>query len=194
MLLLQGLQVFRGEEGEDGLEPVVQLGVPAAVELEVGEEEEELLEVFDGEAVVDGPERMGEAVAEVISPEIGHQVMDIMPGLLDVPVLGFIEVINQDMGLAAILGEIGGDLFTEKGVGQAGDFETAVNVVVVGDGDPGHAPLFGDAVEGPGLGIAFLAAQFLENPLGRTRRVPGMDMQVDFHDFPLFMKCSGDED
>jgi hypothetical protein len=132
--------------GQQGLEPIVQPGIPSPVQFEIFEEQQKFFEMDRGQAIVDGPEGMGQDVGNMIFLQILRQVKDIFPGLLQVLMLFLINIVNQDVGLAAILREIGGHFLADKGVGEAGDFQAAVNDVVVRDGYQGHASLFGKAV------------------------------------------------
>jgi len=77
---------------------------------------------------------------------------------LHLPVLLRVDVVDQHMDFAAVLGKIGGHLLADEGPGQVGDFQTAVDGVVVGDGHPIHASLPGNLIELQGLGVAFMAA------------------------------------
>jgi len=96
--------------------------------------------------------------------------------MLDVGMVPLGDVKHQHMNLAPILGEIGGHLFAEKGVGKMDDLHGAGNAVVVGDRDQGHAPGFGRPVDIGGFGEALRAPDLLKNPLGRPPGEFGMDM------------------
>ena len=122
----------------------------------------------DGETIIDAVKGMRKDVEDTGLDEIVHQFVNVLADLLDVPVLGFVDIQRQDVNLAAVLGEIGRDFFADESVRQMGDFQRAFDAVVVRDGDKRHAPCFSDLINLVRFGETFGATQFLKNPLGRA--------------------------
>jgi hypothetical protein len=83
--------------------------------------------------------------------------------------------------LAAVFGEVGGDFGADEGVREGGDFEAALDGVVVCDGYGVHAAPASEVVEIDGAGIALGTAEFLQNPVGRTAGEGRMNVQIDLH-------------
>jgi hypothetical protein len=110
-------------------------------------------------------------VDDRIPVEIFHEVEDILPDPRNLPVLTLGDIECQDMKLAPVIGKIGGDLLTDKGVLQVCDLEGSLNTVMVRDGYEIHAPVLGDPVKVEGLGVALGAADLSEKPLRRPSGV-----------------------
>ena len=128
-----------------------------------------------GQAVVDGVQRVGDGTRDGSLLQVADEIKDVGPQFLDVGVLGFGDVVDEDVDLAPVFGEIGSDLLTDESPRQMRDLEGALDFVVVRDGDERHAPPPRDVVEMKRLGKALGAADFLEEPLGRPR---GMSASV----------------
>jgi hypothetical protein len=105
---------------------------------------------------------------DVVPAQVGYQFKDVLADLLDFLMNGLIDVIDQHMGLAPIVGEICGHFFADEGVGQMRDGQCALDGVVIGYGDPVHAAGFGDPIELFGFRETLRTADLLENPLGRA--------------------------
>ena len=166
---------------QDTLEKQVKLFITAAVDLKIFKQEQELLEMVNIQATVYRPERVRQGMGDILLLEIVHHGIDVLPQFLDLPMLFLVDVIDQDMHLTAVLREIAGDFLADKGIGQVGDFQTTVDIVVIGDGNPIHATLFGDGIELFGFGVTFMTAELLQHPLGRAGGKLGVDMEIDFH-------------
>ena len=80
---------------------------------------------------------MGDAIFGQIFLQLGNVAAEdgniVMLGLIDPP--------NQQMNLARILRKICGNLFTDKNVLFVRYHKTAINAVVIGDGDEIHPAL-----------------------------------------------------
>ena len=135
-----------------------------------------------GQPVVHGVERVGDGARDGSLLQVADEIEYVGPQLLDVGVLGFGDVVDEDVDLAPVFREIGSDLFADKGPRQMRDLEGALDFVVVRDGDERHAPPPRDVVEVKRLGKALGAADFLEKPLGRPRGMSRVYVQVRLHE------------
>ena len=117
--------------------------------------------------------------------QVARQVVDVRAELLDLPVLGLGDIQGQDMHLAPVVRKVGGDLLADEDVRQMGDFQGAVDGVVIRDGHMAHAPALGDLIELQRFGEAFRAADLLQYPLAGPFGVFGVNMNVDLHAFIL---------
>ena len=153
--------------------------VPGPVHFKVLEQQEELFEMVHGEPVVDAVEGVGQDVKDPLFMKVSRQIEDVLPHLLDLPVMGLGDVVDQHMDLATRVREIRGNLLADKRPRQVGDFQRPVDGVVVGDGRQVHGPLFGDVVNLSRLCKTFRASQLLEHPLGGAFGKFGMDVKID---------------
>src|SRR5208337_3227056 len=111
-------------------------------------------------------QRVREGVNNSGFSEILNEVVDVFPDLLYVCMDLLVDVVGKHMRLAAILGEVGGYLFTDEGAGQMCNFERPGDRVVVCDGNNIHTLVPGYSVERLRFGEALRAAKLLEYPLG----------------------------
>ena len=181
MFFSQLLDALGGEVVQDVAQSNVQTGVPGTVDFKIFKQEQGLLDMVQGETVVDREQGVGQDVEDGLFAEIGDEVKDIVPQTADIFVLGLSHMVGQDVELAAVLRKIGGDLFADEGVVQMGDFQAAGQGIVVGDGHQIHAPLPGNVVKTLGLGKAFRAIDFLQDPLGRALGKLGVHVQIALH-------------
>ena len=181
VFLGQTLDILAGQLVENGLQGQVFTAVAGAVELEVLEEQQQPFEMLDGQPVVYRIQRMGDDVENRFLMKIGGQFVDVVTDFLDFPVLGLGDIQGQNMQLAAVFREIAGDLLADKSTRQVGDFEGAVDTVVIADGHMRHPPSSGDVVDLQRFGKTLGAADFFEDPLRRSFGVLGMDMKIDLH-------------
>ena len=181
MLVRQSFDVAGRQVREDFLEAAVTVGVAVAVQFEDSEEQQQLLEMIRSQPVVHGVQRVGDGTRDGSLLQVADKFKDVCPQPLDVGVLGFGDVVDEDVNLAPVFGEIGSDLLTDKGPRQMRDLEGALDFVVVRDGDECHAPPPRDVVEMKRLGKTLGTADFLEEPLGRPRGMSRMYVQVRLH-------------
>jgi hypothetical protein len=95
--------------------------------------------------------------------------------------LRFVDAKSEHMHFAAVLREIGGDFFADERARQMGDFQSAVDGVVIGESDQVHPPFPGDLIDKQRLGKTFRTINFLQNPLGWSFGMFRMNVKVGFH-------------
>ena len=101
---------------------VEQIVAQAVDPLERAEEQDQLFDVRPVEFVVEAVERVSDGVRQVLRGEVGLQLVEVIAQPRDVPVLSLGEVPDEEVDLATILGEGGGDFLAQKDAGQAGNF------------------------------------------------------------------------
>jgi hypothetical protein len=74
-----------------------------------------------GQAIFHRSDVIGQAVGNPFLIEIGSQIKDVGPGLLDIRMLPLVALIHQDMHLTAVR-EITGHFLADKGIRQMADF------------------------------------------------------------------------
>ena len=127
--------------------------LPHAVDLlEARKHQQQFLEVIDGEPAVDPVERMRHRRDHVFFGKVPVQGVDVGARLLDHPELRLVDAENEHVDLAAVLGEVGGDLAGQERVFEMGDFQRAAEAVVVGNGDEIQAALLRPLVNFQRLG------------------------------------------
>jgi hypothetical protein len=174
---------LRGREGGEGeASGFAEERVAVAVEaLEMAEEEDELLDVRPGEAFVEAVEWVRDGVDDLRGGEVTLEVEDVLAQGVDFAVLQLGDAPDEDVGLAAIFRKTGADLFADEDAGEVGDFEAALDAVVIGDGDQVHAAIAQLLVKRAGFRTAIREADAAEEPLGRPAAVAGVKMEVGFH-------------
>jgi len=145
----------------------------------MAEEEEEALDMVEGEFLVQAVKGMGYGVGKVLGGEIILEVVDALAEAMDVAVLLLVEPPDQEMNLTMILREPCGDLLGEKDAGKIGDLEAPLDAVVIGDGDEIHAALAQQGVKLARIGIAVRDIKPAQEPLGGTSAEAGVDVEVN---------------
>ncbi len=87
---------------------------------------------------------------------------------------------NQDVNLAWVLREIGGDLLADKGIRQIANLQTAIDRVVVGDRDEIHPALDKLSMELPRIGVTIRKIEPPKQPFLRPRAETGVNVEVTF--------------
>src|SRR6266508_3728819 len=82
------------------------------------------------------------------------------------------------MHLARIVGEIGGDLFADKGARPITDLQATLDRIVVGNGDVVHSPFEQFFIQLFGVRIAVRKIETAKKPLFRARAVARMNMKI----------------
>ena len=96
----QTVDVGGSQLPEDVLKTLVGLIIAGTVHFEILEQKQQLFNVGDGETIVDAVKGMRQDVEDIGFQEIVHQFVNVLAGLLDVPVLGFVDIQCQDVNLA----------------------------------------------------------------------------------------------
>jgi hypothetical protein len=173
-------EIFQNES--DGLILIV---VARSVEFGVTEKQQKLFKMFHGKLVVYREQRVGEDVNNAGFVKVIDEIEYVFPNALDLAMDSIVYVVDEDMGFAAVIREVGCDFFAYERAGQVGDFGAARNGIVICYGDEIHTLLSGDSVNFSRFGETLRTAKFLENPLRRANGILGMDMQIDFHHLSL---------
>jgi hypothetical protein len=123
--------------------------------------------------------------------EIINQFIDVLPYLLYVFMLGFRDIQGEDVDLAMVFGKIGRNFFADECSGKVGDFQCAVDTVVIAYSDQIHTANPGNTVDVERFSETLGTSDLLKNPLRWAFRKLGMHVQVDpnrmfFHLSPPF--------
>ena len=103
---------------------------------------------------VDRVHGMGDGMDDPSAAQIRRQIENAGPPAADLFMIRLGNAVSQDMELALVLREIGGDLLADEGSVQVGDLQAGLDGVVVGDRDQIHAVSFQRGVEMAGIGVA----------------------------------------
>ena len=118
-----GVDARGGEVGEQVAQGDVEQIITQAVDpLERAEEEDQVFDVRAVKVVGETVQRVGDRVRQVLGGKVALKVKDIVAQTADVAVLGFGEIPDEEMDLAAIFGERRGDFLAQENAGQIGDF------------------------------------------------------------------------
>ena len=82
---------------------------------------------------------MRQHIKDVLALEVIDQLIEVAPQRLDLLMLRLGYSQRQHVQLDVLIGEIGGDLFADEKIVVMGQRQGAVDGVVVGEGDIGHA-------------------------------------------------------
>lgn len=169
--------------------PVLLL-TTSPVQFEILEKQKALFKMLDSQLAIYGKQRMGKNMNDSPLPEVSCKVEHTFPSLLNVLMRFLINVLHKHVKFAAVVRKIRGHFLTCESIRQMGYLKASLNGVLIGDGDPGHAPIFAQVVEMHWIGKTFGSTKLLEDPLGRSSRKLGMQMQIYFHaTMPFFAKC-----
>ena len=152
--------------------------------LETREKQDQLLQMADRELLVELIKRVRNRMHQFFPGEVGLQIEDIFPQSGDFAVLCLGQIPHQNVHPAAVCGKIGGDLLAQKDAGQVGDFQRAIDGVVVGERDDIHAALAQQIVKRTGLRVAVGEIESPEQPIGRAVAEAGVQVEVGLHRKP----------
>ena len=182
-----GQPVPFGELGEEGgrrggkyrVEEPRRARIARAVDaLEEPEEDQDLLDVIEGQAVVDAKQRMRHDMHDALAAGEGAKVVEIALQALQLAMLRLGDAEDQDVEVAAVLGKGDGLFAGEKGPWQVRDVERAGDRVVIGDGHEVHAADLRQAIDLERLGEALRRADAIEVPLARPVGVPAVNVDI----------------
>ena len=142
------------------------------------EHQREFLQMQRAEFSIQAVKGMGDSVREVLSEEVGLKVVNTLAGLLDLAVLSLVEAPYEHMDAAVVLGKNRGDLLAEDHIRHMGDFETAVDGVLVRERDEPHARRAQHSVEFQRIRGARRKIQSPQNPVRRARAMARVDVKV----------------
>jgi hypothetical protein len=111
---------------------------PPVDPLESLKEHQQLLEVVEGQLIVDRKEGVGHGVGDVVVEQVGAQLIDVGAQLVHLPEAGPVDAEHQAVDLAPVLEEVGGHLAGDEGPRKVGDLQRPIDGVVVGDGHEVH--------------------------------------------------------
>lgn len=175
------LDLLRRQRRKEFLRELAQKRVPQTVDaFEMFEEQNEPFKMRGLEFAVDAVERMRDRMRDFSALQIPLQRKNIISNDNDIVVLLFGNTPDQDVNLAGVLREISGDLLADKRVRQIADLETAVDRVVVRDGDEIHPAFHQLSMELARVGIGIRKIKSAEKPLFRARAEAGVNVKVTF--------------
>ncbi|EDY18892.1 hypothetical protein CfE428DRAFT_3550 [Chthoniobacter flavus Ellin428] len=173
---------LRREVGEgEGRDFAEQLVAQSIQSLEMLEEQDEFLDVREGEPVIGSVKRMRDGVREIFRGEIFLQVENVVPHRLDLAVLRLGDAPHQEMHFATVVRKTGADLFADENARPPGDFEAAFNAVVIGEGDEIHPALAQLLVLPSGLRVAVGKTGAAEEPFRGAVAETGVQVEIGFH-------------
>ena len=119
---------------------LAQERVPQTVDaLEMFEEQNQPLKMRALQFSVDAVKGMSDGVCDFRALQIPLQRKNVIANDHDIVVLFLRDAPDQDVDLAGVLRKISCDLLADKSVGQIANCETAIDRVVIGDGDEIHS-------------------------------------------------------
>ena len=124
---------------------------------------------------------MGDGMDDLFPRQELLQVVDVLAGRLDVTVLGFRNVPCQDVNLAVVAGEEGGDFFADEDIWLIGDLQASTDFVVISESDQVHSFALEGPVEPQGLAGAIGKMNLPQQPFGTASGMLGMKMEVAAH-------------
>ena len=145
---------------------------------EMTEKQNQPFPVIHRKAFVDRPERMRHGVRDALLLEVARQLVDIAPQPLDLRVLRLGETPSENMDLHIVLGEKRRDFLAEKCSGLAGDLQTSVDRVVVGERDEVEALFFQRPVKRLRRGATGRKIHFAQQPVRGPRAVTRVEMKI----------------
>jgi hypothetical protein len=181
VLTLESFQVLRPEMTQAFRPDLVSQGGAAAVDsLEHVKQQDQLFQMFITQLAVHGKGGVGHGVAQSARGQVAAQLVDVGPGSIDLLQLPRGEPVDQQVDLAAVFREIGGCF-------HAGDYarritfleqQSAVQPLVIRDGDQLHALLSGFGEDHLGIRVGFPRAEGLQDPLRGPLGIDRVHMQI----------------
>src|SRR5262245_22659018 len=130
---------------------------------------------------VDSRRDMVERSKEATLLQVRHQLANILPQALNLPMLDLGETKHVEMYADTVLREDRSHLAGDDHIGQVRQGKSTADLVVVGDGDEPHAARFRQPIYGFRCVVA-LTEKVLEWRDRRSAGVKGMNMGIDLHD------------
>ena len=124
---------------------------------------------------------MRDGMGQICAGKIRLQIKNVLSQTCDFVVLSLREIPDEKMNFTAIPWKISGHFLAQKDAGQRGDFQHAVERVVIGERDEIHPAPAQPFVEGARLRIAVGEVESPEEPIGRTVAKTGMQVEVGLH-------------
>ncbi len=126
-----------------------------------------------------GEEWVGDGVGDVLALEEGLEFVEVAAALEQRVVLPLGDAPDEQFHGNVVLWKMSGDLLGEKDSGQSGQWEEALEGVVVGEREESEAAMLEGVVEGARIGVAFGDAKFAQEPFFGSLAEFGMDMQIN---------------
>ena len=124
-------------------------------------------------------ETLRHPMSEVILNKVLLEFVDIGLERLDFRVLALRDPPDKNRDTATILREDGGHRLADKDPGQMSDFQTALDRVIIGEGEEVHLGPAQFLKKEKRIGNTGRHVQSSEQPLGRAEAVTGMEMKID---------------
>ncbi len=173
------LHLRRRELAEDVPGELAQERVAEAVDaLKVAEKEDEPLEMRGRELAVDAVKRVRDGVGDRLLLQEGLEVENVLAQADDLAVLGLAQAPGEQIYFAWVLREISRNLLADKCIGIRRNRETALDGVVVGDGDEVHPGFLGAGVKIGRIGVAIGEIEPAEDPILGSIAEFRMEMKV----------------
>jgi hypothetical protein len=169
---------------------IAQERVPQPIDaLEMLEQQDKFLDMIRSQVAILIVERMRNGVANAALCEITLQLEDVFSELLNISVLRFGQIPQEQMNVDMVVRKLSRNLLTEKRIRKLCDFAATIDPIVVGKRDKGHPFLFHPLIQLLRIGIAVWKFESAKNPLSRMIAEFGVNMEVDFRGHTLEKSC-----
>src|SRR6185436_8208686 len=108
--------------------------------------------------------------------QVPLQIEDVFANTFDIAMLLFRNAPDQNMELADIVRKVSCNLLADEGPRRVGNFKTAVDRVVIGNGNVIHPTFTQLFVQLLWIGIAVRKIESAEKPFFRARTMARVDM------------------
>ena len=142
------------------------------------EEQNELLKMQLGELAIHAVKGMSHRVGDILRKKILLQVVDALPCLLNIAVLGLCDAPHQKMHATFVLGENRGNFFADDHIGQVRDFEATIDGVLIRERHEAHARRTEHAVKFKRVRGTGWKIQTPQNPVRGPVTMTGVDVQI----------------
>src|ERR1700733_9100856 len=163
------LDDFRGQRSQNETDGIAEERVPKTVNtLEMLEQQDQLLHVIRSQLPVHVVQWMGNRMMNSSACQIFLKFVNVSSNFLDLGVLGFIQVPQEQVNPHAVVRKLGSHFLADKGVWMLADLQATVDPVVVREGDVSHPFLFQSAVQHLWIGVAIRKLEAAKIPFRRS--------------------------
>ena len=182
----KALDISRRQSRQGELGRVSKQRIAQAIDrLEVTEKQDEPFPMLDRKTLVHRPERMRHGMRDVLGFEVTRELVDVATYTLDLHMLFLGDTPREKVHFDVILRKESGDFLADEGTRLIGDFQTALDRVVVGEGDKIKSFVPQRPVDCFRLRAARRKIHLAQQPVRGARTVTRMKMEIGAgHGFP----------
>ncbi len=182
----KALDISRRQSRQGELGRVSEQRIAQAIDrLEVTEKQNEPFPMLDRKTLVHRPERMRHGMRDVLGLEVAREFVNVAPHALDLHMLFFGDTPREKVHFDVILRKESGDFLANEGARLICNFQTALDRVVVGEGDKIKSLLPQRPVDFFRLRAARRKIHLAQQPVRGARTVTRMKMEIGAgHGFP----------